>query len=74
MGTLLLRSVRYIHCKVRFFYSPASPLPLNVTQVCAELVVLVLQVVVSSGIIVVYLACGLYCLCSGPQDGRMGLD
>ena len=25
-------------------------------------------------IIVVYLACGLYCLCSGPQDGRMGLD
>ena len=59
---------------VRSFYSPASPLPLNVTQVCAELVVLVLQVVVSSGLIVVYLACGLYCLCSGPQDGRMGLD
>ena len=47
---------------------------MNVTQVCAELVVLVLQVVVSLSLIVVYLACGLYCLCSGPQDGRMGLD
>ena len=74
MGILLLRSVHYVNVLVRFFDSPASPLPLNVTQVCAEVVVLVLQLVLSFGLIVVYLACGLYCLCSGPQDGRMGLD
>ena len=74
MGILLLRSVHYVKLLVRSFYSPASPLPLNVTQVCAEFAILALQVVVSSGLIVVYLACGLYCLCSGPQDGRMGLD